>query len=1056
MRNPPSAASIFDYWRATEMFAPQATPKIAPLDSETPVFPARPGSPLPWELGHPIKHRGLPAGKSRKYFVYCGVFGLELMRSLMEAKVGKDPESFDSSDKATCLCGFAVSDTGRPLFESFVLSSCAWAMGRTVAPGPASTEWLVGFEDECKRVAEDFEIQFALEADDDQGQRLRADGIPVGRAIALPEMLAYTKRLAQQLHLAEVLPALEIRVKCQVVETARKNDSPDQDMINSFYLRDLAVVADHARGHKIGAALAEFVKEKPRFKERVDVRKSMPLLARQLAPSLFPRGRWPGKGHHPLVFSQQFAVNAIFQTLGDGSGLFAVNGPPGTGKTTLLRDLVAGIVVDRAQRLAALDHPRDAFSGEGRWRSGEYTRVIALWKDDLKGSEIVVASNNNGAVENISFEIPGLDAVDPLWLEAAADDYFRDFGTRLLEAPAWAMVAARLGNKANRNDFINRFWSEDRKATKAPAAESAAGGFLNWLKAQESKPRGDWHAARRRFLLAVRQENTLRQEREAVYAACTRQAQLNLEVIQRVQAAEAAEQALDGAWNQQREAKAEAERGEARVEQTEARRLSHRRFKPGLIEIVFTLGKAFRQWLATDQPLLAACEDARATLAEALRNQALARLAHEKAASAAKEAKGALARVKADLDAANALIAEGKQGLGSAFPDVGSWDSDERARESSSPWADAKWNSARAAVFLAALDLHKDFICAIPDTFRKNMHGAMDLLRGTVPADTRLEAIQAAWTTLFFAVPVVSTTFASFDRLFAHLGCESLGWVLIDEAGQAPPAAAAGAIWRARRVVVVGDPLQLEPVVALPFTAQQGLRRHYDVSETWLPGRTSVQQLADRTAKYGTLVQSQDEPLWVGAPLRVHRRCDRVMFDISNTTAYNGMMVFGTESRPEIVLPASQWIHVSSKATLGHWSPEEGQAAMKIIALALESGVKPQQIFLISPFRIVVEKLRQLASEFPGIQAGTIHTVQGKEADVVVLVLGGDPSRPGAKAWASSKPNLVNVAASRARRRLYVVGNQDEWRRYPYFGTVSSLLTRSEREPVLLWTPLGT
>src|SRR4029453_18381449 len=94
---------------------------------------------------------------------------------------------------------------------------------------------------------------------------------------------------------------------------------------------------------------------------------------------------------------------------------------------------------------------------------------------------------------------------------------------------------------------------------------------------------------------------------------------------------------------------------------------------------------------------------------------------------------------------------------------------------------------------------------------------------------------------------------------------------------------------------------------------------------------------------------------------------------------------------------------------------------------------------LISPFRIVVRRLRQIASRFH-IKVGTVHTMQGKESEVVILVLGGDPRRPGAKQWASARPNLLNVAASRAKRRLYVVGNQYAWEQYRYFGICAATL----------------
>ncbi len=76
-----------------------------------------------------------------------------------------------------------------------------------------------------------------------------------------------------------------------------------------------------------------------------------------------------------------------------------------------------------------------------------------------------------------------------------------------------------------------------------------------------------------------------------------------------------------------------------------------------------------------------------------------------------------------------------------------------------------------------ALRLHQEFTAAEPKRMRQSLHAAMDVLTGSVPADTPAAAVLAAWQSLFFIVPVISTTFSSFPRVFSQLGRESLGWL---------------------------------------------------------------------------------------------------------------------------------------------------------------------------------------------------------------------------------------------------------------------------------------
>jgi hypothetical protein len=981
-------ARVLDYWRAVELFSPQRVPKENPAARINPVVSLKADRPLPWETLLLASGGG---DQVWRFTVYAGIFNQARVRWFLYRHFGRDTQSFDRRMSGrSCLFALQITEQGRPLFDTLTIASCAWAIGRMLNPGYASPDWLDGFSELIEEQRHRVEQWWAIEEDDAIGRELRKE-CRIGRPLDAADILACVDEIAGALGVAGVLRPEGARIAGIRIRKQKKIEPDSHDFLNSFFVEDLKTVAREVRTGNAGAALKSYLKPAELLDEgaRVNVRERSDILWDRMVPAMFPVARWPSDSRESLYFSQQFAVNsALCDLRSAGAGLFGVNGPPGTGKTTLLREMVASIVVERARAISRLKSPHEAFQGEEQWKSDHYHRTISLWKDAFRGFEMVVASSNNRAVENVTLEIPAASAIGSEWRGEA--DYFADFAKRILASgkssgEAWALVAARFGNKKNRRHFRSNFWFRNEEAGENPSRADL--GFSEYLRTLKTRP-STWRDAVRKFKRAVEAEQEIRAGRAE---AC----RLQSEFAECEKAARETKLALDAATN---------------------KRARHQRFKPGLVDAVFTAGVSYREWSEEDRRLAAEID--------AL-EQATARARNRFA-----DLEAALRRLRAET------LVEREMG--------------HEARELSSPWADEEWNRARTRVFIEALHLHRAFLECVPMRIRSNLWGAMDILSGKVPAGTDLRGVESAWATLFFVVPVVSTTFASFDRLFSHLGREALGWLLIDEAGQASPQAAAGAIWRSKRVVSVGDPRQLEPIVTLPFTAQQALRRHFGVPEMWLPSENSVQSLIDRASKYGTYLESQedDSSIWVGSPLRVHRRCERPMFDVSNEVAYDGQMVYATPAQAEINLGPSRWLHVASTEAERQWIPDEGLMLEALLSELKREGLSPNDLLLVSPFRAVAERLRQIGKSHGVKKAGTIHVAQGAEADVVILVLGGDPKAPGSKEWASDRPNLLNVAVSRAKRRLYVIGNREEWSQYPYFSDAVRMLSRVKSQGV--------
>mmetsp|Transcript_67563 Transcript_67563/g.133348 ORF Transcript_67563/g.133348 Transcript_67563/m.133348 type:complete len:396 (+) Transcript_67563:2-1189(+) len=259
-----------------------------------------------------------------------------------------------------------------------------------------------------------------------------------------------------------------------------------------------------------------------------------------------------------------------------------------------------------------------------------------------------------------------------------------------------------------------------------------------------------------------------------------------------------------------------------------------------------------------------------------------------------------------------------------------------------------------------------------------------------------------------------------------HFGHEALRCtlVLVDEATQLTEPAVFSCLRRvgAHQTLVVGDPRQLPPRAEHPPLRCSLLERLWDGA--------SVLGRAELTTQY---------------------RCHPAIADLSSALFYGARLRSGISAEergsalgmgaPPLAVILSEGVEMRAGQSYKH----EGEARLCAMWVRRAMGcgrLRQEDIGIVCLYRPQAEACTKalVGSALRGVQAATVDSFQGAERECIVLCCGRSSTSLGSRGDSfASCPRRLNVALSRARRHLVIIGSEAFLGGHPHLGRILSM-----------------
>ena len=321
----------------------------------------------------------------------------------------------------------------------------------------------------------------------------------------------------------------------------------------------------------------------------------------------------------------------------------------------------------------------------------------------------------------------------------------------------------------------------------------------------------------------------------------------------------------------------------------------------------------------------------------------------------------------------------------------------------------------------------------------------------------RFAKISPCIVSTFYMIPSLLTAYEKNDGVWRNIPLfEELDLLIVDEAGQALPEVSAASFAFAKRALIVGDTYQIEPVWSVPVGVDRsnligfGLvsdEYHYDqfwIKSGLMASNGNVMRVCQRQSNV-----HQFENLQRGLYLTEHRRCYDDIIEYCNALIYQDVLEamrgspkhevpWGQLSFVGVNTPSSRYGgsrgNAGEATTIANWLTRNAngivhyaRAQDKKLNELSDAEVFEKSVAVVTPFSKQAELIRSKSKSVGLLRftVGTVHSLQGDEKLIVLFSSVYGENDKGVGKFYDAKPNMLNVAVSRAKDSFIVFGHPD-------------------------------